>query len=238
METKPAVKRPLVIAHRGFSGKYPENTLAAIRAAIRLGVDYVEIDVQETRDGHVVVFHDYRLRRLCRVSGRVRDITLQKLQQLNPAVPTLGEVLRACRARMHLLIEIKGADPRKVAALIKTARMEREVIVFSLSLARMKTFAAVAPTIPRFGLIARNPQSAIRNLYPPQAGGSAVTVQGLGLSRRLVTSRSVVDQIHRNGWKLFVWTVNRESEMRRLAAWGVDGIITNHPDRALALQKL
>lgn len=232
METKPAMNRPLVIAHRGFSGKYPENTLAAIRAAMKLGVDYVEIDVQETHDGQIVVFHDYRLRRLCRVSGRVRDITLQKLQQLNPAMPTLTEVLRACRGKTNLLIEIKGADPVKVAALIKQARMEREVIVFSLSLSRMKAFSAVAPDVPQFGLIARNLKSAIRHLQ------SAISVSGLGLSRRLVTSRSVVDQIHRNGWKLFVWTANRESQMRRLAAWGVDGIITNHPDRALELQKL
>lgn len=226
------MNRPLVIAHRGFSGKYPENTLAAIRAAMKLGVDYVEIDVQETHDGQIVVFHDYRLRRLCRVSGRVRDITLQKLQQLNPAMPTLTEVLRACRGKTNLLIEIKGADPVKVAALIKQARMEREVIVFSLSLSRMKAFSAVAPDVPQFGLIARNLKSAIRHLQ------SAISVSGLGLSRRLVTSRSVVDQIHRNGWKLFVWTANRESQMRRLAAWGVDGIITNHPDRALELQKL
>ena len=65
--------KPLVIAHRGFSGRYPENTLAAIRAAIQLGVDLVEIDVHETADGRLIVFHDYRLNRICGVSGRVRD---------------------------------------------------------------------------------------------------------------------------------------------------------------------
>ena len=61
---------------------------------------------------------------------------------------------------------------------------------------------------------------------------SSVGVQGVGLSRRLVKSRDVVERIQRRGWKLFVWTVNRPSEMRRLIEWGVDGLITNHPDRA------
>ena len=74
MESKPPVsERPLIIAHRGFSSRYLENTLASVDAAVRLGVDLVEIDVQETRDGALVVFHDYRLDRVCGVPGRVRD---------------------------------------------------------------------------------------------------------------------------------------------------------------------
>src|SRR5271169_2665013 len=118
METKPAMtKRPLIIAHRGFSGRYPENTPAAIRGAIELGIDMVEIDVQETRDGELIVFHDYRLNRICGVRGRVRHKTLAAIQQLNPQVPTLREVLTACRGKVRVLIEIKRADPRKVAEL-------------------------------------------------------------------------------------------------------------------------
>ena len=86
METQPAVTtRPLIIAHRGFSGRYPENTLASVRAALQLGVDFVEIDVQETRDGELIVFHDYRLRRICGVRGRVRDKTLAEIQRAEPA---------------------------------------------------------------------------------------------------------------------------------------------------------
>ena len=76
---------PLIIAHRGFSGRYPENTLAAVRAALDLGVDFVEIDVHETRDGEVIVFHDYRLKRICRVRGRVRDKTLAEIKAIESA---------------------------------------------------------------------------------------------------------------------------------------------------------
>ena len=227
MESKPPVtKRPLIIAHRGFSSRYVENTLASVRAALELGVDFVEIDVQETRDGELIVFHDYRLNRICGVRGRVRHKTLAEIQRLNPLIPTLSEVLGACQGRARVLIEIKRADPRKVAEMIAKLRMEREVIVFSLSVARMKQFAAAAPVVPRFGLIARNPTWAMARLK------AAVTVEGLGLSRRLITSARVVRRIHRRGWKVFVWTVNREVEMKKLASWDVDGIITNYPDRA------
>ena len=216
---------PLVIAHRGFSARFPENTLAAVRAALALRVDYVEIDVQQTRDGQLIVFHDYRLNRLCGVPGRVRDHTLTELRRWKPDVPTLAQVLRACRDRAGVLIEIKGADPRAVAALIARLGMEKQVIVFSINARRMEQFAAAAPRIPRFALIARNLKSQISNLK--------LSVSGLGLGRHLVTARAVVNRVHRRGWRLFVWTVNRPAEMRRLIAWGVDGLITNHPDRAL-----
>jgi glycerophosphoryl diester phosphodiesterase len=219
-------RRPLIIAHRGFSGRYPENTLAAVRAALEVGVDFVEIDVHETRDGELIVFHDYRLKRICGVRGKVRDATLAEIRRLSPQVPTLVGVLRLCRGRARVLIEIKRADPRKVAALITRLGMEREVIVFSLSIPRMRAFAEAAPHIARFGLIARNLRHSLHALR------STFHVSGVGLSRRLVTSPRVVEDIHRRGWKLFLWTVNRESEMETLARWGVDGLITNYPDRA------
>jgi len=225
------IRRPLIIAHRGFSGRYLENTLASVRAALELGVDLVEIDVQETRDGELIVFLDYRLNRMCGVRGRVRHRTLAEIQRLNSQVPTLREMLIACRGRARVLIEIKRADPCKIAEVIAKLRMEREVIVFALSVVRMKQFAAAAPSVPRFGLIARNPLWAMRRLK------AAVNIEGLGISRRLVTSPRVVQRIQRRGWKVFVWTVNREVEMKKLASWGVDGIITNHPDRALKCLK-
>jgi glycerophosphoryl diester phosphodiesterase len=227
METKsPVMKRPWIIAHRGFSARYMENTLASVRAALDLGVDFVEIDVQETGDGELIVFHDYRLNRLCGARGRVRDKTLAEIRRLNPRVPTLRQVLQICRGRARVLLEIKRADPRKVAALIVESRMEDKVVVFSMSVPRMKVFAEAAPRVSRFGLVARNLRLSFFAFRSP------LTVEGLGLSRRLVRSRRVVRRIHRRGWKLFVWTVNREAGMRKLARWGVDGIITNHPDRA------
>jgi len=218
--------QPFVIAHRGFSSRFVENTLPAIHAALDLGVDFVEIDVHETSDGEVVVFHDYRLKRLCGVRGRLRETTLAKLKKLNSTIPTLAEVLRACRGKARVLIEIKRADARKVASVIKEFGMETEVVVFSLSVKTMRLLAETNPRIPRFGLVARHLRFAIRRWK------RAVDVQGLGVSRRLVKSSAVVERVHRQGWRLFVWTVNREAQMRQLADWGVDGLITNYPDRA------
>ena len=193
----------IIIAHRGFSSRYPENTIPAIRAAIRLGVDMVEIDVQQTRDGELVVFHDYRLDRIYGVHKRVRD------SKRMAGMPTLRQVLRL---NFPLLLEIKGADPKRVRAAIGK---RKDVIVFSIHTRKSEGFRN------RFGLFAR------RIAYPPGA-------RGLGLSRRLVTP-AVVKQVHRRGWKLFVWTVNRREEMLRLRDWGVDGLITNYPDIALNL---
>ena len=217
--------KPLVIAHRGFSGRYPENTLVAIRAAIRLGVDYVEIDVQETSDGKLIVFHDDRLNRICGVSGRVRETSAARIRQLCPAVPLFGEVLRACRGKTRLLVEIKHADPGKVATTIRRHRMQHQVIVFTFSTDRLAAFAAAAPEISRFGLIEWQNWRRL-----------PVAVDGLGIYRHRLWSRQVVARLHRRGWKVFVWTVNDVRTMRRLMAWGVDGVISNFPDRVLDLR--
>ena len=197
----------IVIAHRGFSSRYPENTLPAIRAAIQLGVDMVEIDVQQTRDGELVVFHDYRLDRIYGVHKRVRDALRVEM----PGTPLLRDALRL---NFPLLIEIKGANPEKVEAAIGN---RKDIIVFSIHTGKTARFRR------RYGLFAR------KIAYPPG-------VTGLGLSRKLVTT-AVVKQVHRRGLKLFVWTVNRREEMLRLRDWGVDGLITNHPDIALTLRE-
>jgi glycerophosphoryl diester phosphodiesterase len=210
-----------VIAHRGFSGRWPENTLASVRAALRLGVDFVEVDVHETHDGQLVVFHDDDLRRRWGHPDRVRDLTLTRLRRLAPDIPTLRSVLRACRGRARVLVEIKRATPVKVATEIRLCRMARRVIVFTFHNRLLAEFAAIAPDIPRFALVAGR--------LPFR---QKTSVAGIGASRRLIRSARTVAAIHRRGWKLFVWTVNRPADMARLYRWGVDGVITNHPDRA------
>ena len=200
---------PWVIAHRGWSGRYTENTLPAIRAAIGLGVDLVEIDVQETRDGKLVVFHDYRLDRILGQHRRVRDVRRRELK----GVPSLAQALHVCRGKVRLLIEIKGASGAKVAREIARQHMERQVIVFSIREVRTRELHRENPRIVVFAL-------------------------GLSRLRFQCSGFTVVERYHRRGLKLLVWTVNRVEDMQRLMRWGVDGLITNHPDRALALRSI
>jgi glycerophosphoryl diester phosphodiesterase len=202
-------KRPLIIAHRGFSARYPENTLPAIHAAIHAGADMVEIDIQQTADNQLVVFHDDRLDRIYHRRLRVRDAHRSDL----PAAPTLPDVLAL---RVPLLIEIKDADPEKVAAAVGR---RRDCILFSFDPGKVERLPA---HLRRYALCAGK-------VHLP-AG-----VTGIGLDRRLVTRRAVIQRLHRRNLKVFVWTVNRKAEMQRLIEWGVDGLITNHPDRALAV---
>jgi glycerophosphoryl diester phosphodiesterase len=165
---------------------------------------------------------------LCGVTGRIHEVTLKDLRSRKPDVPTLREVLRAVRNKARLLIEMKRVDARLVAAEVDRMRMADQVIVFSFSVEQMHVISKANPDIPRFGLIARDLRARLRELR------SCCTIQGVGLGGHLITSGSLVDRLHRQGLQVLVWTVNRASRMKQLARWGVDGIITNHPDRLLA----
>lgn len=218
--------QPLVIAHRGFSGRFPENTLASIQAAMDLQADLVEVDVQETADGKLAVFHDLLLRRLCGIPGRVPQVTLATLRQYKTDIPTLADALRAVRGKCPLLIEMKKADPAKVVRTIEQVNMVDRVIVFSFTTAHLQQVALANPEIRRFGLIADDLRKSVRELT------AAVDMEGVGVGNRLLRSAADVRRLQEQVGEVFVWTVNQVSRMRELGAWGVNGIITNRPDLA------
>jgi glycerophosphoryl diester phosphodiesterase len=218
--------RPLVIAHRGFSARYPENTLAAIVGAMDAGADMAEVDVQETADGEIVVFHDVVLRRLCRIPGRVSQLTLDQLQRAKPDLPTLSAALAAIGDRIPLLIEMKNVDAAKVVRVIEQSRMVDRVIVFSFSIARMTVVAQANPQIRRFALIGEELSKSSR------VWNAALEVDGVGVASRLLKSAAEIRRLKERFGKVFVWTVNRKSRMVELGRWGADGIITNRPDVA------
>lgn len=220
---------PLIIAHRGFSGRFPENTLAAVRGALAVPVDMVEVDVQQTADNKIVVFHDDLLRRLCGIPGRISQVTWEQLRQAKPDVPTLAQTLRTVRGRARLLIEIKSADPRRVARVIEKAEMIDQVIVFAFETPFLEILAATNPRICRYGLVAADLDRSLR----PLKG----LVTGIGVDNRLLRSPGDVRRLQKRVGKTFVWTVNRPGRMSELACWGVDGLITNRPDVAQALTR-
>ncbi len=229
-----------VVAHRGAAGKAPENTLAAVHQAIDDGADWVEIDVQETADGEVVVFHDSDFMKLVSVDLKVWEGTLEEIQALDigswrdarfagERVPTLREVLETARGRVGILIELKyyGHDQRleeRVVEIVEEAGMASEIAIMSLKYRGIRKIHALRPDW-RSGLLAAK---AIGDL-------SRVGVDFLAVNTSMITP-GFVRRAHAAGKPVLAWTVNDPVSMARVISLGVDGLITDEP--ALAREVL
>ncbi|MFV2071941.1 MAG: glycerophosphodiester phosphodiesterase [Thermoanaerobaculales bacterium] len=240
--------RARVIAHRGFSGRAPENTLASISEAIAIGADMVEIDVTLTADGHVVVIHDNKVQRTTDGHGPVAGFTLAELQQLDAGswfaprfagerIPTLDQVLEAVDGRILLNVEIKSkAVPDgvagTVAAAIQARGMEHQVIVSSFSSQALGEMRSAAPEISTAVLY--NPKLH-RGMDPVEI------VTGLGASMLNVKASRLTDEMLRrcreHGIPVGIYTIDKSKKMRRFLDRGVHAIITNRPDRMLEIVK-
>ena len=257
MKTPPPVgeawkaKYPITVtAHRGFSGEYPENTLAAFRAAIAAGADMIELDVHLTRDNEVVVIHDDTLKRTTDGTGNVADKTLAELKRLdagfkfNPRfagerIPTLAEVLDVARGLILVNIELKkGKDfPYTMAeladrtfAVVEKAKMTDQVLFSSFDPAAVDRIREIAPRLP-IAVITQKPWAT-----PEEAGGGkrypAINSSFKNLNEKNIgLARAAGLQVH-------AWTVNAPADMEKVISLGVDGIITNHPDRLIELLKV
>lgn len=252
--------RPRVIAHRGASGDFPENTLPAFAAARDAGAPYIELDVHLTRDGHVVVAHDESLERVGNVPALVREVTLAELARVDAGhnfapsssppgefpfrgrglrVPALAEVFAAC-PRQRFIVEIKQDVPSLVEVLIRVidrCDMRRQVLVASEHQAPIDEFRAAAPDIPT-NLPSAEVAAFVMSL-PPGAPpftprGEALQIPPMHESWKLATPE-IVGAAHRLGLEVHFWTVNEEAAMREMMALGVDGIITDFPARLLSL---
>ena len=147
-----------VIAHRGNHVNTPENTLLAYDEAIRVGADYIEVDIRTTKDGQLVVMHDGTVDRTTQGHGKVSDLTLPEFSALQirderfphlPALhpPTLEEVLRLAKGRIHLYLDDKDSDPIKVGALLKQYHMDTCAVVYT-SVQKCKVWKQALPNIP------------------------------------------------------------------------------------------
>jgi glycerophosphoryl diester phosphodiesterase len=243
---------PLLIAHRGGSLLAPENTLTAFRRAVEWWqADILELDVHATRDGEVVVIHDPTVDRTTNGTGPIAEMTLAEVQALDAGyrftpdggqtfpfrgrgvrIPTLREVLAELPgARVN--VELKTGDAAQGAwDLIHQARATERVLVAASKLAFRARFAEYAgPTSAsseegrRFYTLHRAHAAAFWK--PPV---NAFQIPEVSQGRRIVSPRFVEDA-HRHGLAVHVWTIDAEDDMRRLLSWGVDGIISDRPDR-------
>jgi glycerophosphoryl diester phosphodiesterase len=222
-----------IAAHRGSSKAAPENSLSAITQAIADGSDWVEIDVQETADGDVVVFHDSDFMRLAGVATKIWDATRADLREIDigrrfsPAfagerVPTLADVLDACKGRIRVLIELKyyghqKALEEKVVSLVEERGMAPDIAIMSLDLDAVRKMKALRPGW-RVGVLL---SVSAGNLQA--SGADFLAVNAAFASRRFVRSA------HRDGLKVYAWTVDDPSTMSAILGRGVDGLITNRP---------
>jgi glycerophosphoryl diester phosphodiesterase len=227
-----------IIAHRGAAGARPENTMAAVEQALADHADWVEIDVQETADGEVVVAHDSDFMKLAGVDLKVWDTTMADLAEINigswfdPAyagerTPTLREVLHAAKGRGKILIELKyyGHDvalESRVAEIVEETGMSADVGVMSLKIPGVRKMHALRPDWPH-GILAA---TAVGDLSALDADFLAVNTGQVSLD--------LIRRTHAQGRKLYVWTVDDPVTMVRMISMGVDGLITNEP--ALARQ--
>lgn len=241
------VRRPvLVIAHRGASGSAPENTLSAFKLAGEMGADMVELDVHLSRDGDVMVIHDDKVDRLTNGSGMVADMTRTELQRLDAGswfgkkfageiIPTLEAVLQLVKGKMDVNVEIKtgylGAFSiqelvERTLSIVKEQNMLENVLFSSFHHPALRHLTEKCPSARR-ALLLKNPwqDSDILKIE---------TFQIINCSKDNVTKASI-RAAREKGLIVNVWTVNKEAEMKKLMDAGVNGIITNYPERLLGL---
>ncbi|MBY5992284.1 glycerophosphodiester phosphodiesterase [Ferrimonas balearica] len=223
----------LIFAHRGASGQAPENTLAAMDLALTQGADAIELDLQRVEDT-LVVLHDRWLHKTTNGQGRLQDASLAALAQLDAGngepVPTLWQVLERVAGRCDLNLELKGHDT--LAPLLAIlARAERELgyrpaqfLISSFHHPLLAQLKAERPDLAIGALTASLPQDYA-------AFGSALGAHSVNVDVDFVDAALVADA-HRRGLKVYVYTVDQPEDMKAMRALGVDGIFTNHPDRA------
>jgi glycerophosphoryl diester phosphodiesterase len=208
------VTRPLVVAHRGDHRHAPENSLAAVSAALEAGVDGIELDVRASADGVAIVVHDASLARVQRIDARVNDLTADELAE--HGVPRLTEVLELVPPEVLLDVELKEATVGAVRDAVRSVRgaHPQGLIFSSFDEVTLAELVAAEPGWPRW-LIDRWPGGVGR--------ASALGCSGVALDWQVIDG-STVDTARRAGLHLMAWTVRDRATFERLAVLDVDAI--------------
>ncbi|WP_279041701.1 glycerophosphodiester phosphodiesterase [Brevibacillus borstelensis] len=232
------------VAHRGASGYAPENTMAAFRKAVKMKADYIEIDVQVTKDGQMVVIHDNTVDRTTDGTGKVKDLTFEEIRELDAGsyfdpefageqIPTFEEVLDEFRGKTGILIELKSPElypgvEEMVADALRERNMDKpannKIIVQSFNFDSMKTFHELLPDIP-VGVLTNKPEQLTDEMLDEFATYADYVNPSLKMF-----SPELLERVRERGMKMSVWTVRKPEEAEPLLDAGVDGIITDYPD--------
>ena len=229
-----------VIAHRGFSGKYPENTMLSFKKAVEAGCDEIELDVQLTKDNVLVVIHDENIKRTTDGEGLVRKYTFEELRQFNAAtikkkqfdfepIPSFEEYIAYIKTtNVTTNIELKNSDfyytdlEKKVIDLLRSYDMLDQVMFSSFNHISMMKCKQLAPEV------------ACGLLTERQIGNAGFYVKSSGMECYhpdiTYLTETVVKNCAKHGVLINAWTVNDMGDLQKLYDWGCAGAITNYPD--------
>lgn len=239
--------QPLVIAHRGSSAYKPENSISAFEEAIKMKADYIETDVHQTKDGMVVIMHDFSVTRTCispkNSKTEIKELSISefsalKIKGTNEQPPSLDSAIKFINGRCKLLIEIKkGGDfypgiENNILAVIKANNAEAWVdIIHSfdkqalLNLQQQKTGTKLQKLI-----VFKFPLASFTFSKKGEKDDFSAW-QGVNINGKFASKR-IIKKLHSQGKTVFVWTINKKRKMKKLVRRGADGIITNKPDLA------
>ncbi len=225
-----------IIAHRGASGYKPENTLAAFKKALTMGVDMIELDVHVLKTGELVVIHDDTVDRTTDGTGHVVEFSFEQLRQLNAGggqrIPLLSEVLDLVNRQVPVNIELKGKHTAKpVADVIKfyvaiKGWDEDNFMVSSFNMHELRKFIKMMPHIRTGALYEGQPSRFLA--FTKRKGTFSANLESV-----FITNKDVY-RAHSKGLMVYAYTVNDVHEAERMEEMQVDGIFSDYPDKVAA----
>ncbi|MDM5193856.1 glycerophosphodiester phosphodiesterase [Bacillus hominis] len=246
------------IAHRGASAYAPEHTIAAYKLGQQLKGDYIEIDLQMTKDGHLIAMHDETLNRTTNGTGLVKEHSLIDIKQLNAGsffnkkhpnlakkefedatVPTLEEIIETFGQNANYYIETKSPDEypgmeEKLLEIINHYQINNKVIIQSFSEESLRKIHNLNANIPLVQLLSYKKAVQLTGLEIEKYKTYCI---GLGMNYKYI-DEAYVKTIQKFGLEVHPFTVDNEKDMKKLLTWGVDGMFTNYPDRLHSISSL
>ncbi|MBD8025644.1 glycerophosphodiester phosphodiesterase [Ureibacillus sp. 179-F W5.1 NHS] len=232
------------VAHRGATGYAPENTIAAFDLAVEMKADYIEIDVQRSKDGELVLIHDTTVDRTTDGTGKVGDLTFEQLRSLDAGswfgeqfegekIPTFDEILDRYHGKVGILVEMKSPElypgiEEQVAEELKERNLDKpqneKIIIQSFNFDSMKKMDKLLPKVP-IGVLTSN-----RAHTTPEALQEFSTYADWFNPSYGIVTKELVNQVHSLGMQIGSWTVRSQEAADFLFEMGVDAIITDYPD--------
>lgn len=227
-----------IVAHRGASGTFPENTLSAFREAIRLNVESIEFDVHLSKDAELIIIHDGSVDRTTDGSGKIEDLTLTEIKKLDAGagerIPTLSETLEIMPASMRLNIHVKAypATQNIVTQKVIDEMIQHNVLDNAFFTSDAETVKLVKSINPDVTICNLSGQGGHQYVDFSKELGSYILQPG-----HEITTKEFVEKAHANNMEVNVFYADEEKDMLALIEMGVDGILTNYPERLKQLRE-